>query len=411
MGLKVSTMTFLFLFFLLLILGFNFSEAQKVPGMYVFGDSLVDVGNNNHLKLSLNKADFPHNGIDFPGKIPTGRFSNGHNFADLLAEKVGIVTPPPYLSLVSSKPSNTAFPITGVSFASGGSGIFNSTDFERSIPLSKQVEYYSTIVYEDLVHQLGSSGAQLHLSKSLFTLVVGSNELLGYFSSGSDLPTKSTPQQYVDLMVLTLKQVLKSMHNFGARKYVIAGIGAVGCCPSQRNQNKTEECNEEANYWTVKYNEGLKSMLQGLKSELKDIDYSFLDIYGVFVRLIQTPSTFGFNEVKSACCGLGNLRAQVPCLPISSYCSNRSDHIFWDLYHPTEAATRIFVDTIFHSSQQYTVPMNVDQLIAIGGQEGSIAPVTINDGPLGGQAGAMAPSMISKTFAIILVLIIIISKW
>ncbi|GMP65319.1 hypothetical protein CsSME_00026165 [Camellia sinensis var. sinensis] len=84
MGLKVSTMTFLFLFFLLLILGFNFSEAQKVPGMYVFGDSLVDVGNNNHLKLSLNKADFPHNGIDFPGKIPTGRFSNGHNFADLL---------------------------------------------------------------------------------------------------------------------------------------------------------------------------------------------------------------------------------------------------------------------------------------------------------------------------------------
>ncbi|GMP65318.1 hypothetical protein CsSME_00026165 [Camellia sinensis var. sinensis] len=212
-------------------------------------------------------------------------------------------------------------------------------------------------------------------------------------------------------MVLTLKQVLKSMHNFGARKYVIAGIGAVGCCPSQRNQNKTEECNEEANYWTVKYNEGLKSMLQGLKSELKDIDYSFLDIYGVFVRLIQTPSTFGFNEVKSACCGLGNLRAQVPCLPISSYCSNRSDHIFWDLYHPTEAATRIFVDTIFHSSQQYTVPMNVDQLIAIGGQEGSIAPVTINDGPLGGQAGAMAPSMISKTFAIILVLIIIISKW
>ncbi|KAI8006266.1 GDSL esterase/lipase [Camellia lanceoleosa] len=410
MGLKVSTMTFLFLFFLLLF-GFNFSEAQKVPGMYVFGDSLVDVGNNNHLKLSFNKADFPHNGIDFPGKIPTGRFSNGYNFADLLAEKVGIVTPPPYLSLVSNKPSNAAFPSTGVSFASGGSGIFNSTDFKRSIPLSKQVEYYSTIVYEDLVHQLGSSGAQLHLSKSIFTFVVGSNELLGYFSSGSDLPNKSTPQQYVDLMVLTLKQVLKSIHNFGARKYVITGIGAVGCCPSQRNQNKTEECNEEANYWTVKYNEGLKSMLQGLKSELKDIDYSILDIYGVFVRFIQTPSTFGFNEVKSACCGLGNLRAQVPCLPISSYCSNRSDHIFWDLYHPTEAATRIFVDTIFHGSQQYTVPMSVEQLIAIGGQEGSIAPVTINDGPLGGQAGAMAPSMISKTFAIILVLIIITSKW
>ena len=57
---------------------------QSVPGVYVFGDSLVDAGNNNYLALSLAKANFPHNGVDFPTGKATGRFSNGKNAADFL---------------------------------------------------------------------------------------------------------------------------------------------------------------------------------------------------------------------------------------------------------------------------------------------------------------------------------------
>ncbi|EEC75630.1 hypothetical protein OsI_12365 [Oryza sativa Indica Group] len=59
------------------------SLAAAVPAVYVLGDSLADVGNNNHL-LTLLKADFPHNGIDYPGGKATGRFSNGKNFPDFL---------------------------------------------------------------------------------------------------------------------------------------------------------------------------------------------------------------------------------------------------------------------------------------------------------------------------------------
>ncbi|XP_052178857.1 GDSL esterase/lipase At5g55050-like [Diospyros lotus] len=355
-----------FLCFLDLVFIFSDTLAgaqPQVPAVYVFGDSLVDVGNNNHLKLSLAKADFPHNGVDYPGKKPTGRFSNGKNIADFLAEKVGLQTSPPYLASKSNK--SGGFPITGVSFASGGAGIFNGTDerYRQSIPLTKQIEYHS-IVYENLVQELGSGPALDHLSRSLFTVVIGSNDLLGYFKSGSDLPKKTPPQQYVDSMALTLKQGLKRMHDFGARKYVILGVGSIGCCPSQRNQNKSGECNEEANYWSSKYNDGLKLMLQALKSELKDMDYSYVDTYNVFDSFVQRPTTYGFTEVKAACCGLGNLRAEVPCIPVSSYCSNRSDHVFWDLYHPTEAAARFFINTVFNGSQQFAIPINVRQLIA-----------------------------------------------
>lgn len=56
-----------------------------VPGIFVFGDSLVDVGNNHYLNVSdLYKAMSPPYGIDFPGHIPTGRFSNGYNGIDFI---------------------------------------------------------------------------------------------------------------------------------------------------------------------------------------------------------------------------------------------------------------------------------------------------------------------------------------
>ena len=67
-------------------LAFAGSEAAKVPAIYVFGDSTADVGNNNYLPGSNAKANFPHNGVDFPFSRPTGRFSNGYNGIDFLGK-------------------------------------------------------------------------------------------------------------------------------------------------------------------------------------------------------------------------------------------------------------------------------------------------------------------------------------
>lgn len=53
-----------------------------VPAMFVLGDSLVDVGNNNFL-ASVARANYLPYGIDLNFR-PTGRFSNGMNFVDLL---------------------------------------------------------------------------------------------------------------------------------------------------------------------------------------------------------------------------------------------------------------------------------------------------------------------------------------
>lgn len=58
--------------------------APQVPCYFIFGDSLVDNGNNNQLS-SLAKANYFPYGIDFP-RGPTGRFSNGKTTVDVIGE-------------------------------------------------------------------------------------------------------------------------------------------------------------------------------------------------------------------------------------------------------------------------------------------------------------------------------------
>ena len=53
---------------------------EMVPALFIFGDSLIDNGNNNNLP-SFAKANYYPYDIDFNG-APTGRFSNGYTMVD-----------------------------------------------------------------------------------------------------------------------------------------------------------------------------------------------------------------------------------------------------------------------------------------------------------------------------------------
>jgi hypothetical protein len=70
------------LVFIVLVL-FRISTSENLPSNFVFGDSLVDAGNNNYI-LSLSKANFLPNRIDF-GR-PTGRLTNGRTIVDIIGK-------------------------------------------------------------------------------------------------------------------------------------------------------------------------------------------------------------------------------------------------------------------------------------------------------------------------------------
>lgn len=74
---------------------------NTIPAVIMFGDSIVDTGNNNNRK-TLAKSNFPPYGRDFMGGMPTGRFSNGKVPADLigLISIVQIFIFPSYTSFI-----------------------------------------------------------------------------------------------------------------------------------------------------------------------------------------------------------------------------------------------------------------------------------------------------------------------
>ena len=83
----MSSFATLVILSLVLVVGVIIPRAEARPrprAFFVFGDSLVDSGNNNYLATTA-RADAPPYGIDYPTRRPTGRFSNGYNIPDLIS--------------------------------------------------------------------------------------------------------------------------------------------------------------------------------------------------------------------------------------------------------------------------------------------------------------------------------------
>ncbi|KAK8669695.1 hypothetical protein V6N13_107119 [Hibiscus sabdariffa] len=113
---------------LVVFLSLAVSLAAAPPTVYIFGDSTLDVGTNDLIPESQARADVPFNGIDFPYSESTGRFSNGLNTADEIVMLMGLKrSPPPFLRLVHNPSTFKKNILKGANFASGGSGILNTT--------------------------------------------------------------------------------------------------------------------------------------------------------------------------------------------------------------------------------------------------------------------------------------------
>lgn len=64
---------------------FKLPNGIKFSALLVFGDSIVDPGNNNDVQTP-SRANYPPYGRDFIGGVPTGRFSDGMVPSDFIGK-------------------------------------------------------------------------------------------------------------------------------------------------------------------------------------------------------------------------------------------------------------------------------------------------------------------------------------
>ncbi|KAG8389646.1 hypothetical protein BUALT_Bualt01G0000600 [Buddleja alternifolia] len=332
------------------------SDSALVPAMFIFGDSLIDNGNNNNLP-SFAKANYFPYGIDFNGG-PTGRFSNGYTMVDTIAESLGLPLIPSY-----SEASGDQMRY-GVNYASAAAGILDITgrNFVSRIPFNQQIKNFENTL-DQITDSLGAPDVSQALSKCIFFVGMGSNDYLNnYLMPNYDTKNQYNPQQYADLLAQQYSQQLTRLYNLGARKFVIAGLGLMGCIPSILAQNSNGICSEEVNQLILPFNTNTKAMINNLGANLPGARFSYIDIHNMFQDLLANAGSYGFNVLNRGCCGIGRNRGQITCLPFQTPCPDRNQYIFWDAFHPTEAVNVLFGQKAFNGNMNVVYPLNIEQL-------------------------------------------------
>ncbi|KAL2348435.1 hypothetical protein Fmac_002435 [Flemingia macrophylla] len=363
--------------FALLLLVVNLSlhgnaadQNNRLAASFIFGDSLVDAGNNNYLS-TLSKANVPPNGIDFKasGGNPTGRFTNGRTISDVVGEELG----QPNYALPYLAPNTTGKAIlNGVNYASGGGGILNATGslFVNRLGMDIQIDYFN-ITRKQIDKLLGESEAREYImQKSLFSIIVGSNDflnnyLLPFVSTG--VRVSQDPDAFVGDMINHFRIQLYRLFQLDARKFVISNVAPIGCIPYQRiiNELNDDDCVDLANNLATQYNARLKDLVNELNDNLPGGTFVLANVYDLVSELIINYHKYGFTTASKACCGIGSggqVAGLIPCVPTSSLCSDRDKHVFWDQYHPSEAANIILAKKLIDGDKRYISPMNLRQL-------------------------------------------------
>ncbi|KAF8109108.1 hypothetical protein N665_0102s0017 [Sinapis alba] len=317
-------------------------ENTTIPAVIVFGDSIVDAGNNDDM-ITEARCDHPPYGIDFDGGVPTGRFSNGKVPTDILAEELGIKPNIQAYRDPNLKPEDL---LTGVTFASGGAGYVPlTTQIAGGIPLSQQLKYFEEYI-EKLNGMVGEERTKFILKNSMFVIICGSNDIANDFFSLPSVRLQYTVDSFTALMADNARSFAMSLYGYGARRILMFGAPPIGCVPSQRTVagGPARNCVARFNDASKLFNAKLSANIDLLSRTLLDSTLIYIDIYTPLLDLILNPQQYGFKVSNLGCCGTGLIEVTDLCNNYTSaVCPIRSDYVFWDSFHPTEASYRIIV--------------------------------------------------------------------
>ncbi|THU45022.1 hypothetical protein C4D60_Mb02t13490 [Musa balbisiana] len=316
------------------------SEGQGlVPGVIIFGDSTVDVGNNNHL-LTLVKANFPPYGRDFPHHSPTGRFCNGKLVTDFVVEVLGFTShPPAYLS----KEATGNNLLNGANFASAASGYLDAT---ASL-------YVSGFLNPCHVAEAGMMRRWLRFIARISSPACCCSLLPPLFRSPSYAKQASRSCYCLDLWLpaFTMNSSMdQELHDMGARRIGVTSLPPIGCLPAAITLfggGDRDACVARLNDDAVAFNEKLDAAARALKRNHADLKLVVFDVYGPLLKLILNPADGGFFEARRACCGTGTIETSLLCNAASpGTCGNATGYVFWDSFHPSEAANSVLADAL-----------------------------------------------------------------
>ena len=318
-------------------------------GVYVFGDSLVDVG--NALKLAQAYDYFPF--ASLPDGAPTtekgyykGRFTDGYTFADLISNKyIGAVTKPVF-------PFGYDDPFLGISFGFFSDPSGNNLNFAYGGAQIRQGDEAvpdiddQTDAFDDAVDGDADPNA-LHI------FAFGANDLhdlvprTGAWASEAAALAKLT--DLADEWIEEIEDVI----SMGGRNVLALGIPDIGIQPDYNGTVSEAQRRAVATH----YAELLDGLIRDRLDEIQSPQFRYVS----------------FTDMADAV--LGNLSA---LYPTGIFPLNTSSIVFFDRVHPTAQlhanAAAYLIDSLNGSNPGEILPMTTPD-VKLGGSITSVGEV------------------------------------
>ncbi|KAL6566358.1 GDSL esterase/lipase 6 [Orobanche gracilis] len=332
--------------------------AAAAEAIFIFGDSIFDAGNNHYNPNCSLQADFPPYGFNF-FHHPTGRFTNGRTVADFISEFMNIPLQKPFMEVQFEmvKGTRKKYPTNGINFASSGSGVLLATNNGSGVTsLQVQLQQFRTLVEQNHIDKN-------LVKQSLFFLESGSNDIFSYFFPFG-VPTL-TPEAHVQSMLTQVGNFIDGIYGLGARRVALFALGPVGCVPARAllPGAPVTKCYGRMNKMVKAYNAGLENFVRNLHGRYPGAAGVFGAVYKTVQIFRADPKRYGFADVDSACCGYGNLGGELQCGKEGyTICKNPNDHLFWDLFHPSERTYELISKALWSGGHNHIRPFNLKRL-------------------------------------------------
>jgi len=285
--------------YVLLILSLLACAKTDVPSftdstLYIFGDSLSDVGNANAASAGL---------------VPDinyyeGRFSNGPIFPDLLAQS--LATP-----MKSSRSYGSNYAFAGM----------------RSIAVNAQV-----FNYQENVNGVADAAA-------IYIIWSGANDLLELLRNPDSTNTVSTA-------IAHIANAIENLSSMGAQKIIV--LNQVNMAKLPRTiaaENETPGTLAAASVLTDEFNVALTNKLNEIETiPEKNISTIRFDVHALFEDMTANPTNYGLENVSEPCYIKNEFAVELS--GNETICDSPDEYLFWDSIHPTTAGHKILSEQL-----------------------------------------------------------------
>lgn len=284
---------------LVLALAGNLAQAGPYSSMYVFGDSLSDVGND----AAITGGAVPLDTIFTNGSV-SGRFTNGANYVDDLAGYLGLSVAPSFLG--------------GTGYAYGGARI-DSIGVPGGLSFNNQVKAYFAS------HPGGAD------PNALYVVWIGANNMSDAIAAtlGGDAAAIGTQ---TSATVGAIGAAIGSLAASGARHFLVPNLPDLSLTPAIRFAHSAA-LSGLARGVSSGFNTALAGVLNDPAFGALDID--LVDVFSAQNFITQNPALYGFTNVSDACYtgepdGSPRLGWGTPGL-----CADPTGYMYFDYQHPT----------------------------------------------------------------------------